>query len=146
MFTCDGCAVYAGEAIELHVGWAFAERFEVFAQASGVFHPVSQGWISGGSADLMARGWIARSVWLEGGAGYGRVYVSDPDGYPLIGNPSFVWSVTAGGGVDVYREGTFALSLQLRGNMWFYSDLTWSLGALVGFELREPLSWLTSGH
>jgi len=30
--------------------------------------------------------------------------------------------------------------------MWFYSDVTWDLGALLGFELREPLSWLTSGR
>ena len=66
VFTCDGCTAYAGEAIELHVGWAFGDRFELIAQASGVFHPVSRGWLGSGSADLVARGWLVGPVWLEG--------------------------------------------------------------------------------
>jgi hypothetical protein len=131
--TCPDCGLHVGAAADAHVGWMVLPRLGVALEISGIESQVEDSLFIHASLDVVARLWATPHLWFEGGAGVGRLALSDAEGIPYLRSDRAPSSVAAVGW-SVFVSPRFVFDVLARGTMTFFDDPAYNVAVSIGFD------------
>jgi hypothetical protein len=126
-----------GVAFDFSIGGMLNPKLAIMYDASAVMHPEDVGngesYVFTSSFNTIAlQSWVAPKVWLKGGLGFARVFVSGDGESETLEN---ALGITGAAGYEIVQSRNFALDASVRLASGFYEGVTLhNASLLVGFH------------
>ena len=138
--SCEDCDDSLGAAGgEFHIGGMLTPQLALLFDASVLIHELEN--TNGATLSQVVnvgalQFWPTSRIWIKGGIGFGRMEVTDSEGY-AVGRSEVGGAVMVAAGIELYQNSAFALDVQGRFASVKYDDFDQNItngSILVGFN------------